>query len=413
MRESAPHSAPERIDVLDVLRGIALLGMYVVHFNYYTSGLGGDNPSGAVRLWERIISLFIENRFYPIFGMLFGVGFAVQLQRADARGEQFVARFLRRIAALAVFGFIAEGIFGYNVLFGYALWAVPLLLVRRWSVRALVVLVVVCAASRPISVVTRVAVLGPERAVAHMQARGAAFQQARVDLDKANESPSWSTVIAARLRFMPLFHRQWTTLPWGSFTLFLLGLIAFRLGLFDRPEAHRRLFAGLMAFGVVAWALSNWLFPIGPVPPAIPKDATVASTAAQLFRIHGFMLVRDQWLAFTYIGAVLLLVASSRAWIARLSAFAWTGRMALTNYMVQVILVDVLFEPHGFGLHVAPLMAPVYALLLFAAQSVFARYWLAHYRFGPLEWIWRSVTYWRVQPLRIDPIAPAPAVAPA
>jgi uncharacterized protein len=87
--------------------------------------------------------------------------------------------------------------------------------------------------------------------------------------------------------------------------------------------------------------------------------------------------------------------------------------MALTNYMVQVILVDVLFTPHGFGLHVAPLLAPVYALLLFTAQWMFGRYWLARYRFGPLEWIWRSVTYWRVQPLRIDAPAAAPMALPA
>jgi uncharacterized membrane protein len=105
-----PPSQSGRIDVLDVLRGIALCGMFVVHFNNYAAaGLetSGGEPSAAVRGLETFIGLFIDGRMYTMFAMLFGVGFALQLQRADARGERFAARYLRRLAALAVFGFIA------------------------------------------------------------------------------------------------------------------------------------------------------------------------------------------------------------------------------------------------------------------------------------------------------------------
>src|SRR6186713_1041649 len=116
----------DRIAVLDILRGIALVGMFMVHFNLYEATPFGAEPGPAAAFIEKFI------------GMLFGIGFAVQLTRADARGEPFVARYLRRLAGLAVFGFIAEGVFGYNVLFGYAMWGLPLILVRRWPVKALV-----------------------------------------------------------------------------------------------------------------------------------------------------------------------------------------------------------------------------------------------------------------------------------
>ena len=84
----------ERIEVLDVLRGIALLGMYVVHFyDYATAASDGANPTW----WQQGEWWFLDGRFYTMFAMLFGIGFAVQLSRADARGESLVPRFLRRL----------------------------------------------------------------------------------------------------------------------------------------------------------------------------------------------------------------------------------------------------------------------------------------------------------------------------
>jgi len=338
-----------------------------------------------------------------MFGMLFGIGFALQLRRADARGEPFTARFVRRLAALAVFGLIAQGVFGYNVLLGYALWGWPLLFVPRWSVRALVVLAVLCAASRGLYGVSQLAILGRDRTVAENQASRATFQAALTRVHNGDKATDWRTVIAERFRFIPAFHKQWNVLPWGSFTLFLVGLIGFRLGLFDHPEQHRRMIVALMVAGCASWAMAEWLFPIGAIPkPPLAKDARVLDLIAIIARANGFGIVRDQWLSFTFMGAVLLLVARSRAWLVRLAPFAWAGRMALTNYMTQIVLLDTLFTPHGLGLTVPAIMVPVYALALFTSQVLFSRWWLARYRLGPLEWVWRSVTYWRPQRLRVE-----------
>jgi hypothetical protein len=209
----------ERIGVLDVLRGVALLGMFVVHFNYYEgTPREAMTPGSIASTVETIIGLLFEERFYAIFGMLFGVGFAVQLSRAEARGDRFVLRYLRRLAMLAVFGFIAEGVFGYNVLFGYAMWGLPLILVRRWPTWALIVLVILCAASWPIYNLTRMAWYsrrpnGIEQFQSANRARVQRFQAARAQLEAAKESPDWKTVVAARIEFMPTFHRQWSILP--------------------------------------------------------------------------------------------------------------------------------------------------------------------------------------------------------
>src|SRR5688572_21546330 len=106
-----------RIGVLDVLRGIALFGMFLVHFNDQASGSGAFASA-----YERVVRVFFEERFWTIFGILFGIGFAIQFRRAEARGEPYVAKYLRRMAALAVIGFISYSVFGFKILLGYALW---------------------------------------------------------------------------------------------------------------------------------------------------------------------------------------------------------------------------------------------------------------------------------------------------
>jgi uncharacterized protein len=125
------------------------------------------------------------------------------------------------------------------------------------------------------------------------------------------------------------------------------------------------------------------------------------------------MLLRNQWLTFTYVGAFLLLVAPRAAWMALLRPVGLAGRMALTNYLVQIAVIDMLFS--GYGLGVPDILSTVglaAAVLLFAAIVAFSMFWLGRFRFGPAEWVWRSLTYGTLQPLRIAPSSPATAVQP-
>jgi uncharacterized protein len=277
-------------------------------------------------------------------------------------------------------------------------------------VKALVVLVILCAAARPIYSITRLAIAdtrpgGVARFNATEQAAAVAFRAARDSLSAVKQSGSWKTVVAARLAHMPQFHRRFSILPNGSFTLFLLGLIAWKLGLFTRPEAHRRLIVSLMIAGAAATVLATFVMPFGGPPTGPPPTEAPVRSAIVAFARSGFTLIRPQWLAFTYIGIVLLLVARGQQWVRRLSPLGWAGRMALTNYMMQVVLLEVLFTPHGFGLKIPALLVFPGAIALFAAQVFMSRWWLSRFRIGPLEWIWRCATNWRLQPLRPEPPA--------
>jgi uncharacterized protein len=172
-------------------------------------------------------------------------------------------------------------------------------------------------------------------------------------------------------------------------------VLGLRLGIFDHPEEHRRLIVSLMVFGGISWALNLWL---SSLPDANAASSYLRGVALGRLR-DGYGLIRGTWLAFTYIGAVLLLVAHDRAWLRRLSAFGWTGRMALTNYMIQIAILDLAFAPYAVGLTVTPLVGLVAAIALFLIDAGFSKLWLARFRYGPLEWLWRSITYARWQPL--------------
>ncbi|HET7456538.1 MAG TPA: DUF418 domain-containing protein [Gemmatimonadaceae bacterium] len=409
---AAALPSAERILVLDVLRGIALVGMFVVHF------VNNTNPgtSGGGQIVARLTASLLTTRFWAMFAILFGVGFAVQLRRADARGTGFTARYLRRVLALLGFGLIAELGFGYPVLVGYALWGMPLLLVRRWPTRWLVVLLVVCLTSLSAFAigqtaygVSRYGDAGWRTETIERTAADRAFLEEADAI--ASRSGNYATVLALRLRHKLWgYSRLYRFLPTNDFALFLIGMIGLRLGVFDRPREHRRLIVGLMLFGVVSWVADPWGFPGIALDPPRPGEPLLRAVIAKQ-RTWGFGLVREMWLAFTYIGAVLLLVASDAAWLRRFRPFASAGRMALTNYMLQVAVLDLTFSRYALGIRVSTLAAPFVALVLFAVQVAASRWWLARYQYGPLEWIWRSVTYWKRQPfLRVAP--PTTPIAP-
>jgi uncharacterized protein len=147
-----------------------------------------------------------------------------------------------------------------------------------------------------------------------------------------------------------------------------------------------------MVVGLLCWA-AYWLVfdRLDPTsfPPRIGRPLQ-----------NGFGIVRDQWLAFTYIGALVLLLAYRPAWQRRLAVFGLAGRMALTNYLLQIAVLDLLTSGYGIGLRVRPLLVPLVTAGVFALEVAFSRFWLARYRMGPAEWLWRSLTYMKSQPMR-------------
>jgi uncharacterized protein len=253
----------------------------------------------------------------------------------------------------------------------------------------------------------RVATVGESAYMAGRKAVLSANQTFQQENRAAQDDAHYPAVFRARLRHMRWLHSQpFSLLPVNTFTLFLIGVIALRLGLFDAPGQHQRLIVALMAVGLACWMAEVWLMPVMPQPTG-PLILTVALRRMEV----GFGLVRGMWLAFVYIGAVLLLAARSPRAFARLAPFGWAGRMALTNYMLQIAILDLAFSNYALHLTPGPLQSLAAGLTLFACMAAASRWWLARFRFGPLEWLWRSITYGRPQPWRVEPAVSAPATS--
>jgi uncharacterized protein len=385
----AIHLAPgpqvgtaERIQSLDILRGFALLGMLLVHFHDKSTELGGIDDVIRTAIWR-----LVESKSHGTFALLFGAGFAILLRRAERSGRPFTAFYLRRLGVLALFGFAAHAFFGFNVLLGYAVWGVPLLFIRAWSTRALIVTAVVSTISVGLYHLAYSTVLSMQAGSAGVdavyEARFAQAAQVNAALDAARGQSSFLVLVGARLRHMAWFHTQpFFFMPGATLAMFIAGMLLVRHRVFEDPPGHTRLLIGLSIFGVVSWILGNWVMPT-------------------------MGLLRDQWLMFTYVSVALWLLASRPALVPRLWLFANAGRMALTNYLIQIAAIDLLFSGYALGLGaIRPLAGPVMALTLFAAEAAFSTLWLARFRFGPAEWLWRSLTYGRRQPMRVNAAAP-------
>jgi uncharacterized protein len=249
----------DRITSLDILRGFALLGMFVVHFHSRSTEPGGIDDLVRTLVWR-----LVESKSHGTFALLFGAGFAIQLRRAEARGAPFAQVYLRRLGVLAGFGFAAHAFFGYNVLLGYAVWGVSLLAIRTWSTGALIVAALFSAASVALfSQFTNWLLAlsaGPDAVAAAADARRALAASVDGGLSATADQNSYNVLLAARLRHMAWFYTQpFFFMPGATLALFITGLLMVRHGVFERPLAHRRLLGAMALFGLTCWVADNWV----------------------------------------------------------------------------------------------------------------------------------------------------------
>jgi uncharacterized protein len=245
-----PIDSEQRLHALDVLRGFALFGMILVHFHQEMR----LDASGLEDLIGWFVYVLVEQKAWGTFAFLFGSGFAILLRRLDARHLPVTTIYLRRLAALAALGVVAEVGFGFHILFTYACWGVALLVVRRWTTRALLVTAFVAVVARPAAT---------EISAAWVTWSGSSLAPwpgltLRDAVDNAAAEGSYGELLAARWAlFVATTPGGWRgLLPDVNVALFVLGLLAVRHRVIDEPARHARLIAGWMIAGALSWLLS-------------------------------------------------------------------------------------------------------------------------------------------------------------
>lgn len=406
LQTATPVGEGERIHAMDALRGIALLGILIVNMGAFkglsTIDLFPSKESltqfaDQAAFW--LIEALFFTKFYPIFAFLFGLGFALQMERLQARALSPTGIMLRRLFALLVMG-VLHGLFIWtgDVLFMYALSGMLLLLFRNLSPRAVLSWVIglwgiqafLCGSCGGLTLW-----MG---AMSDMSASGRAnFLETYLEQGRQAyaQGSYWQ---AQQFRFI-----EWLVMMVNAIffapnvlMMFLLGLYFGKLGVFARLEEHRRLLSWMAGIGLTVGLALNALVATGIVNAIRAEDD---------FRLYGwlfFSVVVGPLLSLGYIGAFGLLWASLPALQRLLTPIAAAGRMALTNYLTQSVVCTLLFYGYGLGLHgkVGIAQGMGLSLLIWAVQVVLSTLWLACFQYGPMEWLWRSLTYGQRMALR-------------
>jgi len=386
-----------------MVRGFALFGVLLV--NMY--GFGADSiawNSPTDQLAFAIKRVFFESKSWTLFSMLFGFGFAVQLQRAHAQGFRILPTYLRRLAVLFFLGAAHALLYDGDILMLYAELGLGLLVIRRLPTRWLLLLAVglmlVFPLARLASAWDRPAGSEEIRSVPEARARLERAQRTHV-----YANGSLAEVAADNASAIPADPLEDANSPESGlavFAMFLLGFSVGRSGALRNIPGHvtpiARVRAWGLGFGLAAMAAERIL---------------AASAGYAVFRSQragpGVQFAGDLLFAFGTTAlalgyaATIILAAQTRSGRATLAPLTGVGRLALTVYLTQTLVFTTLFYGYGFdqAFRLGPAAVTVWAVMIFAVQVVACQWWLRRFRFGPVEWLWRSLTYLKWQPLRL------------
>lgn len=390
-----PLASGERIAVLDVLRGAALLGILLMNIEAFSGPLdlaftGIDTHWHGIDYWaDAFVYVFVQGKFFTLFSLLFGAGFAVMARRAEATGRDFAPFYLRRSAGLLLIGLChALLVWSGDILVLYALVSLPLLACRE----------------APRSWLPWMGVIVYLGGVAMMLLIGAMVSMASADdvqkmLSDAQQTiglqrqvyghGSWMQANAQRLHeFSASLGAMLITGP-EVLGMFLIGSWFAGSGALAAPERFPRLYAALRWVALPVGLLVTLLGVVWK-PYLAPGAYDLPATAAMALVTAGALPMCLGYLAWIV------------RWRTQLAWLAPVGRMALTHYLGQSLLCTWLFYHYGLGVfEMMPRSVQLlFALLLFALQVWLSRAWLRRFRFGPMEWVWRAMTYRQWPPMR-------------
>jgi uncharacterized protein len=359
----APTPPAERDAAIDVLRGVALFGVLLENLQHFASpSYAALVASGAATAADRLglgaLRLLCDNKVYLLFAFLFGYGIALQMLRSAHEGAGFAAVHLWRMACLFLIGVANLLVWTGDILSTYAVLGCALLPLRARSDAALARLAACLLAA-------------PTLLVAAIGAAAGALPDARVDAE------AWVGAFLYPAR-QACF----------AFAMFALGLAAGRRALLSDAAALRR------AWGALPLALGTGL--AGNLAFAALEAAGPPPLSWGALALEATLAVAAPALAFAYVVLVLRWARAPR-WTPRLAPLAAVGRATLSNYLLQSALGT------GVVARLGPIHPPaglLLTLVVFGAQVWASARWLARFRFGPVEWLWRSVAYRRLEPLR-------------
>jgi uncharacterized protein len=399
----SPTTLSDRIESLDVLRGFALLGILLINIQAFAMPVAAYmNPTAygdltGANFWAWAIPyVFADLKFISIFSMLFGAGIVLMWQRAEKRGEPPALLHYRRMGWLIVFGILHAHLFWYgDILYSYGMAGLVVYLFRRLRPVVLATIGIVLGA------VPSLIFLGiglsipywPAEAIEGFNTEWGLSQEAIQEELSAYRGSYFDQIpyrsgdsLAAQLGEFPMF------LSWRVSSLMLIGMALFKLGALSAQWDRRK---------YLLWILSAAILGIPVIVFGIYQNFERGWDIRSFF----FGIQYNYWasylVALGWVGVIMLWCQSSVLTSLK-SRVAALGRTAFSNYILQTVICTTIFYGHGLGYFgsVDRIRLVILCLIIYTVQLMIIPLWLKHFSLGPLEAVWRRLTYGKPKAIR-------------
>lgn len=384
-------SAPSRHSVIDALRGFALFGLFLVHIEEHYNLF--DFPS-ATQSWlvaldssiPKVVYFLFGGKSYAIFAFFFGLSFFIQMDRQSQKGVDFSFRFAWRLLILFFIGFLHGLVYAGDILTFFATTGLSLILLYRWPSKLLWAIATLLLLQIPMILDLAYIATDPRHRLLILFDEMMTLYNDSQPIYKGSKigevlSYNWFLGKKASWLYMFLYGRVYQTLG-----LFILGILVGRSRVFENITLHTKairklLIAAIIAFVPLYTLQLLWFQEANGLPMKEMGGAVIASYANLAL---GTALCTSFILLYQH-------TASHSFW----KSLSAVGRMSLSNYVLQsLVLVPLLF---GFGLglydDLGTTWSFVLGLVVFALQVAFSKWWMQRHHYGPLEWLWRSATF--------------------
>jgi len=400
-----PVSSSERIFEMDALRGFALMGILVINIQSFSMIMAAlFNPTAygdltGLNKWVFQLSCtFALMKFMAVFSMMFGAGIVLFTRRAEEKGLRSAPLHYRRMLVLLLFGIAhAYLLWSGDILVWYALSALLIYLFRRISPKKLIIIGTIFIALPSLMMLAGGLSMPywPEEAVRDLELEWRPVEDVvagEVEAYRGGWLDQMEHRVPMSLKLHTFVFLIWAF--WRAGGLMLVGMALYKWGVITGARSRAFYLVMMVVCFIVGFPLVihglNSNFETG-------WDVTYSKFLGSQFNYWGSYFV-----ALGYVAAVMLLCRSG-FFKKLLRPLAAAGRMAFTNYLMQTIICTTIFYGHGFGLFGRAERADQILIVfcVWAFQFVVSPVWLRYFRFGPFEWVWRSLTYKKSQPMRV------------
>lgn len=416
MQTLTPVQTNERETFMDVLRGFAILGIFIANlgsgFSGYSEEAHLSGPLLAPKLdhaMSFLHHLFIEGKFYSIFSLLFGWGIALQVKRGLDKGIDAIPTVRRRLYFMLLLGFIHLMIWPGDIVFFYALLGFLLLPLRKLSNKALVITGIVLVLSPILLYWLKMTFHDLNYPAQKLQELGMwadiklnpKLQNVTTQAEymEVMKNASWFDVLKGNMagffyRYSYLFFVSRIPKVLG---MFLIGYVVGRTDFYKNILQHKKLLYCVIGIGLVLGIPANYM--LAHYMSAFEGDYFGLKMNGLYETIAYALGVAE--LAMVYV-ALFMLTFQTAAGKKILGVLAPVGKMAFSNYILQSLAGNFVFLGPGlnYGGQVGPFWYTIFGIGFFIIQIIISTIWLKYFNYGPLEWLWRSATYKKWQPMK-------------